>query len=360
MSSIPIPPAVLRAYALAVDAAELHVEHVPSNINQTFVIKPRDPERDPLVLQRLHPVFGARVHVDIEAVTNHLAARGVTTPRLIHTVDDQLWLEDTSGPSPQIWRALSYIDGLTLHRSTRPEPLESAAALLGQFHRALVDLKHGFVHERPLHDTQRHLGNLRAALASETARGDLVAQELGARILRHSESARVDFSALPRRIIHGDPKLSNVMFDRLVPDQAKCMIDLDTVGLGYLAYELGDALRSWCNPAGEDTTSAHVDEAAFAAALRGYSRACPEAVAADELASSIDGLETVSVELASRFAADVINDSYWGWDSTRFASRREHNLLRARGQLALSEAVRAQRPALQAALQSSSRRRDVR
>jgi Ser/Thr protein kinase RdoA (MazF antagonist) len=354
---MPIPAAVLAAYALAGDAAELSVEHVPSNINQTYVIRPRDPGRRPLVLQRLHPVFGAQVHVDIEAVTVHLAARGVTTPRLIRSVDDRLWVEDGSGASQHVWRALSYIDGVTLHRTSDPECLASAAALLGQFHRALVDLRHRFVHERPLHDTGRHLAKLRATLASERAVGDTAAQELGARILRHAEGARVDFGALPRRTIHGDPKLSNVMFDRLAPDQAKCMIDLDTVGLGYLAYELGDALRSWCNPAGEDTTSAHVDLDAFAAVLRGYARTCPDAITDDELASSIDGLETVSIELASRFAADVTEDSYFGWDSLRFASRREHNLLRARGQLALSEAVRAQRPELDAVLRSTSERR---
>jgi Ser/Thr protein kinase RdoA (MazF antagonist) len=357
MTSMPIPAAVLAAYGLAGEAAGLQVEHVPSNINQTYVIRPRDPGRSPLVLQRLHPVFGAQVHVDIEAVTAHLAARGVTTPRLIHSVDDRLWVEHGTGPSAHVWRALTYIDGVTLHSTADPERLASAAALLGRFHHALLDLQHRFVHERPLHDTQRHLAKLRAALASDRARGDDSAQELGARILRHAERARIDFGALPRRTIHGDPKLSNVMFDRLAPDQAKCMIDLDTVGHGYLAYELGDALRSWCNPAGEDTTSAHVDMAAFAAVLRGYGRTCPEAITADELASSVDGLETVSIELAGRFAADVIDDSYFGWDPLRFASRREHNLLRARGQLALSEAVRAQRPELEAVLRSTSARR---
>jgi Ser/Thr protein kinase RdoA (MazF antagonist) len=353
MISMPIPAAVLEAYALTGGAAELSIEHVPSNINQTYVVKTRDPGKQPLVLQRLHPVFGAQVHVDIEAVTAHLAARGVTTPRLIHSVDGRLWVEG-GGPSPHVWRALSYIDGVTLHHTSDPVRLASAAALLGQFHRALLDLQHRFVHERPLHDTQRHLAKLRAALGSDRARGDTDAQELGTRILRHAERARIDFGALPRRTIHGDPKLSNVMFDRLAPDQAKCMIDLDTVGLGYLAYELGDALRSWCNPAGEDTTSAHVDMDAFAAVFRGYVRTCPEVIGREELASSVDGLETVSVELAGRFATDVIEDSYFGWDSLRFASRREHNLLRARGQLALSEAVRAQRPALEAVLRSTS------
>ena len=55
------------------------------------------------------------------------------------------------------------------------------------------------------------------------------------------------------------------------------------------------------------------------------------------------GAETVSLELAARFAVDVFRDEYFGWDASRFASRRAHNLVRARGQLALSRAVRAAR-----------------
>lgn len=342
-----LPLEIRQAYGLGTDEAELDIEHIPSNINVTYVVRRRhSPTTEPLVLQRLHPVFGATVHIDIEAVTAHLIARGLTTPRLVHTLQGELWTHDQSSPQPHIWRALTYVDGLTLHRTADTAWLESAAALLGRFQRALCDLEHQFVHERPLHDTRRHLGNLEAALASEGAASDGEAQALGAEVLRHADGVRLDFSALPKRIIHGDPKLSNVMFQRHPPAQARCMIDLDTVGRGHLAYELGDALRSWCNAAGEDTTRADLNSAAFAAVMQGYARSCPDGVSAAELMSAIDGFETVSTELASRYAADVIVDRYWGWDETRFASRREHNVLRARGQLSLARAVRAGRAGL--------------
>lgn len=175
-----IPLAVRLAYGLDADEAALDVEHVPSNINATYFVRRRaEPAAPPLVLQRLHPVFGPNVHVDIQAVTAHLAARGLTTPRLVPTIDGELWLRDDSEAAPRVWRALTFIDGL----------------------------------------------------------------------------------------------------------------------------------------------------------------------------------ETVSAELSSRFAADTIVDSYWGWDPTRFASRRDHNLLRARGQLALSLSVRASRGALVTALASAARER---
>jgi Ser/Thr protein kinase RdoA (MazF antagonist) len=339
--SIPLP--VRNAYGLPADDADLEIEHIPSNINATYVVRRRQGAADALVLQRLHPVFGAQVHLDIEAVTAHLAAKGVETPRLVRTQGGQLWTTDPGSPDRRVWRALSYVDGITLHHTRDAVTLESAAALLGTFQRNLTDLEHAFVHERPLHDTRRHLANLRTALGSPRGAGDTEAQELGAAIARHAEEVRLDFDSLPKRIVHGDPKLSNVLFQREHPSRARCMIDLDTVGRGYVAYELGDALRSWCNPAGEDVSEPAIEAESFAAVMRGYAGTCPDALAPAELLSAIDGFETVSLELASRFAADAINDSYFGWDATRFRSRREHNLVRARGQFALSRAVRAQR-----------------
>jgi Ser/Thr protein kinase RdoA (MazF antagonist) len=345
-----IPLEVLRAYAL--DPGEVELQHIPSNINRTFVVRrPRQRAAEPLVLQCLHPVFGETVHIDIEAVTAHLAARGVVTPRLVHTLTGELWTRSDERPEPRVWRALSYVDGVTIHNTREAAVLESAAQLLGHFHRALSDLNHEFVHRRPLHDTRRHLATLQAELGSERGKHDAEAQALGAEVLRHAEAVRLEFEGLPERIIHGDPKLSNVMFQRHAPERALCMIDLDTVARGPLAYELGDAMRSWCNPAGEDTTEVEVDPAAVAAVLRGYASARPTGLRRDELGSALDGFETVSIELASRFAADVVADKYWGWDAGRFASRREHNLLRARGQLALSRAVRAQRSALAAVVE---------
>jgi len=120
------------------------------------------------------------------------------------------------------------------------------------------------------------------------------------------------------------------------------MVDLDTLGQGCLAFELGDALRSWCNPRGEDQRDNEIQPDLFRAALRNYQAHMPAAVGAEELLTAVDGLRAVCLELASRFAADAIVDEYWGWDSRRYRSRREHNLVRASGQLSLARSVQRQ------------------
>jgi Ser/Thr protein kinase RdoA (MazF antagonist) len=349
-----IPPEVRVAYGLDRDGTRCEVVHLPSLINRTYVVR-GDLGDGPLqmVLQRLHHVFAANVHLDIEAVTRHLEQRQIETPRILRNRTGALWtLEEKTeasvaeGQAPGVWRAITYIEGVTIHRSSNPIQLGSAAELLGRFHGALFDLQHEFVHLRPLHDTAQHLHALRAALASERGQADAEARELGQAILEQARAIRLDFSEFPRRVLHGDPKLSNLLFQPGDPLRARCMIDLDTLGRGFLAYELGDALRSWTNRAGEDQLEADLDAGALRAILSGYARACPAELPSSEIGSGIDGLETVSLELASRFAADAILDSYFGWDASRYPSRRAHNLVRARGQFSLARRVRERGPEL--------------
>jgi hypothetical protein len=127
--------------------------------------------------------------------------------------------------------------------------------------------------------------------------------------------------------------------------RALCLIDLDTLSRMTIAYEMGDALRSWCNPAGEDTTDTSFDLGRFGAAVRGYAAGLGGLLTRPEIDALAGGLETVCVELAARFCVDAFEDRYFGWNPDRFTSRRHHNIVRARGQLVLARAVAAQRAA---------------
>jgi hypothetical protein len=140
------------------------------------------------------------------------------------------------------------------------------------------------------------------------------------------------------RHCHGDLKISNLLFGES-PPTARCLVDLDTVGAGSIAYEIGDAMRSWCNPRGEDAGAVRFDLVTFSAAMRGYRMAVAGLLARGELGSIAIGLERVCVELAARFCIDIFEDRYFGWDPSRFASRPAHNLVRARGQLELLGAI---------------------
>jgi hypothetical protein len=302
-------------------------------INATHVVRVGG---EPIaVVQRLHPIFGAKVNLDLDAVTAHLAARGMTTPRLVRTLDGRPW-HDHDG---HVWRALTWVDGITVHRVPDPSWAEAGGALVGEYHRAVADLQHDYAFARAgVHDTAAHLARLAQHVAGAS---DAEGADLGSDIL----AAAADLPAMPdvpRRHAHGDLKISNVLFAR-DPIRGICLVDLDTLGLSTMAFELGDAMRSWCNPIGEDAGHITFDLPIFAAAIRGFRSVAEALVTRDERVSIVVGVETVCIELAARFAVDVFRDEYFGWDAARFASRRAHNLVRARGQLALGRAVRSAR-----------------
>ena len=312
-------------------------------INATYVVRAAQPIA---VLQRLHPIFGATVNLDLEAVTEHLALRGLETPRLIRTLDGRPWVEHAGA----VWRALTWIDGETVHRVPDPAWAEAGGALVGRFHRAVADLSHAYHFTRAgVHDTAAHLAKLRARVdgGPEMERDGLgPAREMDAEaVALGQEILSVPLPALPaqpRRHVHGDLKISNLLFRR-DPLRAVALVDLDTLALGSMAFELGDALRSWCNPHGEDAGHVHFELPIFAAAIAGFRAAADDLVTRDERIAIVTGLETVCIELAARFAVDVFEDRYFGWDPARFATRRAHNLIRARGQLALGLQIAAVR-----------------
>jgi Ser/Thr protein kinase RdoA (MazF antagonist) len=303
------------------------------------------------VLQRVNPIFPAAIHDNLLAVTGRLAERGLVTPRLQPTADGRPCLDLGADG---VWRVLSFIEGASFDRVGSPGQARAAGELAARFHAALAGLDHAFVGLRVgVHDTTRHLQRLRAAVTDHTAhRLHAAVAPLAAAIL----AGAVRLPALPRLpdlVGHGDLKFNNVLFagdDAPASERALCLIDLDTVGPISLAYELGDALRSWCNRSGEDRTDAELDLDVHRAALEGYAAGRGRPLDEAERRALLLGPEWISLELSARFAADALVESYFGWDPARFPGRGEHNLHRARGQWSLHEAFVRSRPARAALL----------
>jgi hypothetical protein len=298
-------------------------------INRTLIAG--DPPQ--FVVQRVSPIFAPSVHDDIEAVTAHLAACGMVTPRLVRTDTGSLYaLDDDAG----VWRVLTYVPGRTVHRLADPALAVEAGALVARFHDATDSLDWSYQHVRPgSHDTVRHMARLEAAFAEP---GDAMGKDVAEQIV--DAWRRFDGPLdLPLRHAHGDLKISNLRFD--AAGRGVCLLDLDTLSLQSLDVELGDALRSWCNPVGEDSPETRFDPTLFAAAMQGY-RSVRELGTA-EAAGVVSGTERIALELASRFCRDVREDCYFGWNADRFPTRRAHNLFRAVGQLKLARSAREQR-----------------
>lgn len=339
------PPAILGAYGLEGAA----VAPLGSGlINRTFVVATPAGRR---VLQCVNPIFPPVVNEDIAAVTAHLRARGVPAPELLPTTDGALWVEAGGGA----WRLMTFIDGVTHEHFATPGQAREAGALLARFHRALDGLRHDFRNRRPgVHDLARHLAALREALEvhrSHARHGEVAPVAAG---ILDLAGELPPLPSLPPRIVHGDPKAANLLFDRET-GRGLALVDLDTLGAMALPLELGDAFRSWCNPAGEDSATNEFSLALFAAAVEGYAAGSRGWITPAEQAALVPATIGICVELAARFCADALNERYFGWDPARFESRGAHNLVRARGQLALARSLAASRAGAEAAVAAAFR-----
>ena len=311
-------------------------------INRSYLLTRNDGGR--AVLQAVSPIFPPEIHGNIAAVTERLAQAGLVTPRLLPARDGRLYMTAADGG---VWRLLTHIDGVSFDVVGGAEQARAAGELVGQFHGAVDGLDHPFVGMRVgVHDTPRHLARLDEAVATHAGHRLLTQVRPLADAIRAGAASLSPLPALPPRVGHGDLKFNNILFaGPRPPDDARavCLIDLDTVGPQSLAYELGDAWRSWCNRAGEDDVHAVLDLEIMEASLQGYTAGLGRDLGGDERRALLLGVEWVSLELAARFAADALFESYFGWDATRFPGRGEHNLVRARGQWSLHEALLATR-----------------
>ncbi|MBK9264966.1 MAG: phosphotransferase [Polyangiaceae bacterium] len=318
-------------------------------INRTYRV---DGRKGPVIVQRLHPVFGGSVNEDIDAVTAHIESKGLTTPRPVRTDAGRLWVDDGVG----IWRALTFVEGQAFDRIASPEMAREAGKLVATFHLAVADLDYEYRHVRTgVHDARRHFDVLRGALVEHPGHRlfDDVSR-LSDRIWQIAEGLP-DLSSLPKRHAHGDLKISNLLFRDGI---GHCLVDLDTLGRIIWPFEMGDALRSWTNPAGEDQALSAVNVDTFVAALSGYGdiAAGGELVSVEEMEALVSGLATICVILSARFLADALHERYFGFDAQRFPARGEHNLLRGQGQLSLFESVERHRAELELAVRRAFRR----
>ncbi len=234
-------------------------------INRTYLVTGAGGGR--AVLQRVNPIFSPAIHQNILAVTRRLAEAGMVTPLLLPTGAGQPCLAPTGDGGGDgdgaVWRMLSYVDGATFDVVGGQAQARAAGALIARFHRALDGLDHVFVGRRVgVHDTAQHLARLEGALAAHPRHR--LASEVAplAAAIRAGAAALPALPPLPERVCHGDLKFNNVLFAGATApasEQPVCLIDLDVVGPLSLAYELGDAWRSWCNRAGEDDPQAVLD-----------------------------------------------------------------------------------------------------
>lgn len=325
------------------------------NINDTYLI--RFSQRAPVVLQRINDrVFPVPETVadNVALVTAHLASHrsektgewsGYRFPESLSAIDGKSHFRDNNGA---VWRMLSYVEKSIGHQVvTHPAQANDVGRILGCFHQFLSDMDLSLLSD-PLpgfHDLARYRQAYKEAVIahgrSSSEALDYCVEMVESRIDVPTLAERCAQQGIANRVIHGDPKCDNFLF-RADSKRGMSMIDLDTVSAGPLVQDLGDCLRSVCNPAGEKSRLGVCFDVDFCRRLLGGYR--EYGVLSEAEANLIfHSARLLTYELGVRFLTDYLeNDRYF-----KVVDKRE-NLLRAVVQFTLLESIEEQREVIEA------------
>jgi len=315
---LPYPPVeVLRRYCQ--DSSATHVSALgQGNINDTFMV--RTP-REIFVLQRINTHVFPDPNIlinNIQHLSNHLATLPQTTEQhwedamLIPALDGKPSVRDNTGA---LWRALSYIkESLCVSHTETALQAEQTGWALGHFHKRLlgIDLESMQVPLPGFHNLGAYINQYDSLDTAHSKKTTPDVHYCLQAIKENRQDALVlertsTKQKLPPRIIHGDPKIANVLFSK-TSGLAISLIDLDTVGPGLLQHDIGDCLRSVCNTTGEesDPEKAVFDLILCEMTLSGYFKAADVFLTHRDKELIYDGIKAITYELGLRFFMDYL------------------------------------------------------
>jgi len=328
------------AYAFALRGNPLRCrEFGHGNINSTFLVTTDAGHQ--YILQKINTyVFRQPVQLmaNAGAVTDFIRRR-IADPRLvlhfINTYESLPYHRDDAGG---FWRMYDFIGGITLDAPKRDEDLYQCALAFGRFQHLLSGFPADTLFDTipDFHNTPVRLEQLKASANSDCAgRLAQVRQDVQFLLDRQARGSKLqqllEEGTLPLRVTHNDTKLDNVLLDP-VTRKALCVLDLDTVMSGLSVHDFGDCVRCAAATATEDEPIAEnmkLDLHRFRVCTRGFLEGAPSLTKA-EMENLPLGAYTITLELAARFLAD-----YLGGDLYFKTAYPQHNLIRARSQMAL-------------------------
>ena len=303
-------------------------------IHQSYLVKT---EQEWYVIQGLHPKLSSDgILQDYDSVTAHLKAQHYPGPLLVKT---KLGHRTAKSQDGQKWRLSTYVPGETRSQVNTIEEAYIGGKALGRFHHVISTLEYEFQSTHPGHDTVGHWQRFKDALTLPTHQ-EWVPQikDSAYWILEQLEGYFLPEN-LPQIIVHGDPKITNLRF-QTNPNQA-ILIDLDTCAYHTRLVDLGDAIRSWCHtphaPVGERFSVNRCK-----ALLKGYLEVIPFSDLSQEEKQLLSKCGTlITLELASRFGRDFLEDDYFAYDEEHFECRRDHNFHRVELMMQLAREMQA-------------------
>ena len=323
------------------------------HINSTYLVKDNRLDKPGYLLQRINdhvfkdvPLLMENIRLVIGHVQEKLQQIPGSDPEkevltLLPTIHSHYYFKDDLD---NYWRVYLYMEGTKSYdlTKTKHQAYEGGKAF-GKFQALLIDLDPTCLAEiiPSFHNIEQRLNRLNLALNInfDNRVKDCIAEITFIYEIRASMGKILAMgreNRLPLRVTHNDAKFNNVLLDR--NDNAQCVIDLDTVMPGFVAYDFGDAIRTIINTSAEDEgdlEKIQLNIGLYKAYTRGYMEKTISFLTDDEIESLIYGVLLLPYMQAVRFLTDFIEGDHYF--KIQF---HDHNLQRARAQLQLLRKIR--------------------
>ena len=322
------------------------------NINTTYKVICRDGNKtNEYLLQRINKnVFKEpdKVMKNIIEVTDYMRSHNTTGLQILEfnkCADGSSYVTDELG---DFWRACQFIDSVCYDTTDDLQVIEEAGLAFGEFQVMLdgYDVNKLYVSIPDFHNTKLRIENLINAVIYSADDRRSVSTEEAEYIISNKDKAEIlsdllEEDKLPLRVTHNDTKFNNVIFSASTK-KALAVIDLDTIMPGLCAYDFGDGARAICSTAKEDEediSKVMFDLDKFEHFTRGYLKHLSSRITKLEAETLADSVYVMTIELASRFLLDYLSgDTYFR------VFKENHNLIRAKCQIALCKDIEAKMP----------------
>ena len=140
---------------------------------------------------------------------------------------------------------------------------------------------------------------------------------------------------LPKRVVHYDTKINNFLFDKKT-EEVLALIDLDTLMPGCVLSDIGDMIRAYSNPLGEESKEIEkviCNMEIINTIIQAFTNKA--ALQKKEKENLFFGGMAITFMQSVRFLTDYLNgDSYYK------TGYKDQNLVRAKNQWALYKSLR--------------------
>lgn len=347
---------ICKAFCISgdfVDSEEIRI----GNVNKTYKVTfcDMDGTFDSYIVQAINSYAfhnPEQVMHNIDLVTKHIRSKASeqSVPYFHHTAEKKPFVFD----GERYWRLCDYILSHTYYTCDDESIMRETGRAFGRFQRQLEDFDSSKLFETipNFHNTPKRLETLFADAKSDPCGlAKSVQTELDYISSVRDEACilkqMLEGGKLPKRVTHNDTKINNLLFDKKT-HKVLAIVDLDTVMPGLVAHDFGDAIRYSANRVAEDSSdyeSVGCDLTMFRAFTEGFLSQTSAILTETEIDTLALSPFIMTVELAGRFLDDyLIGNRYF------HISYPEHNLTRARCQLALAHDLKQKQPQMHATI----------